>query len=314
MKPLVIIAGPTAVGKSAVAVSLSKKISGEVISADSIQIYKHMDIGSAKITPEQMEGVPHHLISELEPDEEFNVYIFQKMAKELVGQIHSRGRVPVIAGGTAFYIQSVLYDIDLTDEEGDPAYRERLYATAREKGNEHVHDMLREVDPDSAEKIHPNNLKRVIRALEFYRQTGSTISEHNSAQKEKKSPYDFAYFVLTDKRDEIYARIDKRVDEMFENGLAGEVRALMEAGYDRSLVSMQGIGYKEVVAFLSGEESLEETKRVIKQESRHYAKRQLTWLRHERNACFIDISEFERDAELVAEHIFKILTGRGIVS
>ena len=238
MNKLVILTGPTAVGKTHLSIQLAKKINGEIISADSIQVYKGMDIGSAKITKEETDGIPHHLIDILEPKEEFNVHIFKKLATKVINDISSRGKIPIIVGGTGFYIQAVLYDINFDDTETDYEYREYLEQLAKDKGNAFLHDMLKEVDHESAAAIHCNNLKRVIRALEYYKQTGKKISEHNEKERENKSPYNFAYFVLNDKRDKLYNRINQRVDIMFDNGLLKEMETLIAKGYTRDLVSM----------------------------------------------------------------------------
>ena len=250
MNKLVILTGPTAVGKTDLSIQLAKKINGEIISADSIQVYKGMDIGSAKITKEETDGIPHHLIDILEPKEEFNVHIFKKLATKAINDISSRGKIPIIVGGTGFYIQAVLYDINFDDTETDYEYREYLEQLAKDKGNAFLHDMLKKVDHESAAAIHCNNLKRVIRALEYYKQTGKKISEHNEKERENKSPYNFAYFVLNDKRDKLYNRINQRVDIMFDNGLLKEMETLIAKGYTRDLVSMQGIGYKELLITL----------------------------------------------------------------
>ena len=276
-KPMIILTGPTAVGKSALSVELAKKINGAVISADSMQVYRHMDIGSAKITPEEMQGVTHYMIDELEPDEEFHVVRFVTMAKEYLKEIYADGKIPIIAGGTGFYIQALLYDIDFTEQQCDETYRRQLEDLAREHGAEYLHGILREVDPASAEAIHANNIKRVIRALEFYHLSGKKISEHNETERQKQSPYNFAYFVLTDERAKLYERIDRRVDAMIEAGLVEEVKKLKSKGYSREMVSMQGLGYKEILAYLDGGCTLEEAVYIIKRETRHFAKRQLTW-------------------------------------
>ena len=249
-KPMIILTGPTAVGKSALSVELAKKINGAVISADSMQVYRHMDIGSAKITPEEMQGVTHYMIDELEPDEEFHVVRFVTMAKEYLKEIYADGKIPIIAGGTGFYIQALLYDIDFTEQQCDETYRRQLEDLAREHGAEYLHGILREVDPASAEAIHANNIKRVIRALEFYHLSGKKISEHNETERQKQSPYNFAYFVLTDERAKLYERIDRRVDAMIEAGLVEEVKKLKSMGCSREMVSMQGLGYKEILAYL----------------------------------------------------------------
>lgn len=247
-RPLVILTGPTAVGKTALSIALAKAIGGEIISADSMQVYRHMDIGSAKIMPEEMEGVPHHLIDVLEPAEEFNVVVFQKLAKQAVEEIYSRGHIPILVGGTGFYIQALVYDIDFTENNEDTALRQALEEQARREGADVLYERLRAVDPESCESIHAHNIKRVIRAIEFYEKTGKKISDHNREQRQNDSPYHFAYFVLTDSRDKIYQRIDERVDLMMAHGLMEEVRALRDRGCRRDMVSMQGLGYKELLA------------------------------------------------------------------
>ena len=278
-RPLVILTGPTAVGKTAASIGLAKAIGGEIISADSMQVYKEMDIGSAKIRPEEMDGVPHHLVDVLDPSEDFNVVLFQQMAKEAMKGIYQRGHIPIVVGGTGFYIQALLYDIDFTENNADTAYREELEALAKNQGAEYLHEMLEKVDPESAEQIHFHNIKRVIRALEYYQQTGQKISEHNEAEREKESAYNSAYFVLTDDRKILYDRIDKRVDLMMQEGLLEEVNALRLRGLKKESVAMQGLGYKELFGYFEGEYPLEEAVRIIKRDTRHFAKRQLTWFR-----------------------------------
>ncbi len=290
-KPLIVLTGPTAVGKTALSIKLAKAVGGEIVSADSMQIYRHMDIGSAKITPEEMEDVPHHLIDVLEPTEDFNVVRFQQMAKEAMAGIYGRGRIPVLTGGTGFYIQAVLYDIDFTENEENTPYREELERLAMEKGNACLHQMLREVDAASAKAIHENNVKRVIRALEFYRLTGEKISEHNEVQRGRDAAYNACYFVLTDKRERLYERIDKRVDGMLAAGLVEEVAALMQMGCTKDMVSMQGLGYKEILSYLNGEIPLERAVYLIKRDTRHFAKRQLTWFRREKDVIWVPKDE-----------------------
>ena len=246
-KPLIVLTGPTAVGKTKLSIALAKAVNGEIISADSMQVYRHMDIGSAKITPEEMDGVPHHLVDVLEPTEDFNIVLFQQMAKEAMEKIYDKGRIPILVGGTGFYIQAVTRDIDFTSSNQDDHYRRELEELAEQKGPSFLHDMLAQVDPKSAQDIHENNVKRVIRALEFYKQNGTRISEHNEEQKEHTSPYALAYFVLNAPRPLLYERIDTRVDEMLKNGLVEEVKKLREMGCHRGMVSMQGLGYKEIL-------------------------------------------------------------------
>ncbi len=312
-KPLVILTGPTAVGKTALSIKLAKRIHGEIISADSMQVYRRMDIGSAKITPQEMEGVPHYLIDVLEPYEEFNVVTFQRMAKEAMEKIYANNHIPVIAGGTGFYIQALLNDISFTETETDTVRRKQLESQAKEYGAEWLHDRLREVDPGAADEIHPNNVKRVIRALEFYKETGNRISEHNEAERQKQSPYNFAYFVLNMDRQKLYDRIELRIDQMLEQGLLDEVKALQAEGCHAGMVSMQGLGYKEILAYLQGECTLEEAVYVLKRDTRHFAKRQLTWFRREREVCWIDKEACAHDEERMLEIMMQILREKNII-
>lgn len=304
-KPLIILTGPTAVGKTEISLLFAKAIGGEIISADSIQVYKYMDIGSAKITKEEMQRIPHFLIDELYPDEEFNVVIFQKKAKEYIEQIYQRGHIPVIVGGTGFYIQAVLYGIDFEETAADKSYREELEKFATENGVEALHNKLKEVDGKAAEEIHANNKKRVIRALEYYKQTGCRISEHNEEQRKKSSPYQFVYFVLNQDREILYQRINERVDKMMERGLLKEVEGLLEMGYQRKLVSMQGIGYKEIVAYLEREISLEEAVDRIKKETRHFAKRQITWFKRESEVTWIEMGKYLKKEDILEDLLQK---------
>lgn len=312
-RPLVILTGPTAVGKSALAVSLAKEIGGEIISADSMQVYRHMDIGSAKITPEEMGGISHHLIDVLEPEQEFNVVLFQKMALEAMEQIYERGHIPILAGGTGFYIQAVLYDIDFAENDEDTSLRKALEEAARKEGPQVLYERLKMVDPASCEMIHANNVKRVIRAIEFYEKTGKRISEHNREQKERAPLYNFAYFVLYDDRQEVYQKIEERVDLMISQGLVDEVRALREMGCNRNMVSMQGLGYKEILSFLEGEISLEEAVRRIKRDTRHFAKRQMTWFRREKEVIWIDKRNFDRSSQKTLSYMQEILRKKDII-
>lgn len=302
-KPLVILTGPTAVGKTKASIGLAKAIGGEIISADSMQIYKHMDIGSAKIRPWEMDGVNHYLVDELEPWEEFHVVRFQQMAKAAMEQIYANGHIPIVVGGTGFYIQALLYDIDFSENDGDVSFRRKLEEEARTQGGEVLHDRLRQVDPQAADQIHANNVKRVIRALEFYHQTGGRISEHNERERQKESPYRFAYFVLNDDRERLYERIDGRVDQMLSEGLVNEVRALQQMGCTRDMVSMQGLGYKEILAYLGGEISLDEAVYQLKRDTRHFAKRQITWFKREREVIWMNKREYGYNEERILEEM-----------
>ncbi|MGC4019838.1 MAG: tRNA (adenosine(37)-N6)-dimethylallyltransferase MiaA [Muricomes sp.] len=312
-KPLIILTGPTAAGKTKASIGLARLVGGEIISADSMQVYRHMDIGSAKILPEEMEVIPHHLIDVLEPEEEFHVVRFQQMAKEAMKEIYDKGKIPIVVGGTGFYIQALLYDIDFTENERDAEYRQSLENLAQEKGAEYLHEMLKEVDAKSAETIHANNIKRVIRALEFYKETGKRISEHNKEERQKESPYCFAYFVLHDERANLYERIDRRVEQMIEDGLVDEVRSLKKRGCTRDMVSMQGLGYKEILAYLEGEMSLEEAVYMIKRDTRHFAKRQITWFKREPDVIWLNKKEFEYDENKLLERMQEELIKRNIL-
>ena len=313
-KPLIILAGPTAVGKTSLSIRLAKETGGEIISADSMQVYRHMDIGSAKITKEEMDGVSHYLVDVLEPEEEFNVVRFQQMAKEAAEKIWEKGKIPLVVGGTGFYIQALLYDIDFTENDGDESYRRQLEQKASdEEGASELYEMLKTVDPKAAQEIHPRNIKRIIRALEFYHQTGRKISEHNETQRQKESPYNYAYFVLTDERSRLYERIDQRVDLMMEQGLLDEVRYLKERGVRKDSTAMQGLGYKELYAYLEGEYPLDEAVRIIKRDTRHFAKRQLTWFKRERDVIWADKSVIGQEEEKLADYMLGYLREKNII-
>ena len=306
MKPMIILTGPTAAGKTELSIKLAEAVGGEIISADSMQVYKKMNIGTAKIMPEEMDGIPHYLVDELEPDEEFHVVRFQQMAKRAAEKIYEKGKIPIVVGGTGFYIQALLYDIDFSEEDADRGYRDRLKKLAEEKGNGYLHRMLAEVDPESAQTVHENNIKRVIRALEFYEKTGTKISMHNEQERTKESRYNFVYFVLTHERKILYDRINQRVDRMIEAGLIDEVRQLACEGYTKDMVSMQGIGYKEVFDYLEGKQDLAETAERIKKDTRHFAKRQLTWFRREKELTMINRQDYRMEDEILAFMLEKI--------
>ena len=312
-QPLIVLTGPTAVGKTSLSISLAKAVNGEIISADSMQVYKKMDIGSAKIRSEEMQGIPHYLVDVLEPEEEFHIVKFQQMAKKAMEDIYSRGKIPILVGGTGFYIQAVTKDIDFTEAQQENDYRKELEALAEEKGGEHLHEMLRKVDPVSADAIHAHNVKRVIRALEFYNQNGSPISAHNEEQKQHESPYSLAYFVLNMPRELLYERIDLRVDQMMKEGLLEEVSRLKEEGCHRGMVSMQGLGYKEILAYLDGEYPLEEAVRVLKRDTRHFAKRQLTWFRREQELTWVNKDQFSYQEDQILDYMLEICRKKGIL-
>ena len=313
MRPLIVLTGPTAVGKTALSIALAKAVKGEIVSADSMQVYRHMDIGSAKITAEEMQNVPHHLINVLEPWEEFHVVRFQELAREAMEGIYERGQIPILTGGTGFYIQAILKDVDFTENGEDLTYRSELEQLAKKEGSGYLHALLLQADPKSAEAIHPNNTKRIIRALEYYRQTGEPISAHNEEQRKKASPYNYAYFVLTDDRKHLYDRIDLRVDRMLADGLVEEVRHLKELGCTRDMISMQGLGYKEILAYLDGELSYEEAVYILKRDTRHFAKRQLTWFKREQDVIWIDRQSFGYQDDKISEYMQEICRNKGIL-
>ena len=316
---LIILTGPTAVGKTDLSIKLAKAIDGEIISADSAQVYKGLDIGSAKVTEDEMQGVKHHLIDVYEPDFSFDVTVFQSDAKRIVNEIYSRGHIPIVVGGTGFYIQALLYDIafdgDNKEDASDRSYRDMLEKYVEETGNiDKLYDELTSVDPVSAKMIHKNNVRKVIRALEFYHIHKTPISEHNQTERSKESAYDSYYFVLTMNRDKLYQRINKRVDIMRDGGLLDEVINLKKRGVNSSMTSMQAIGYKEILEALNIieeqniETDSEEYARIInaafekiKLNTRHFAKRQLTWFRRERDVIWLDKDTYSDNYQLDSE-------------
>lgn len=308
-RPLVIIAGPTAIGKTSLSIELAKRINGQIISADSMQVYTGMDIGTAKIRKDEMQGIKHYLIDEYDPKDDFNITEFQRKAKDAINKIYEEGAIPIIVGGTGFYIQSVLYDIDFSKGDEDTSYRDYLYSLIKEHGEEYVYNMLRQVDAKSCEKIHMHDTKRVIRALEYYKQTGEKISDHNEESSKKTSNYNFAFFCIDDNRDEIYKRIDLRVDQMIEAGLIDEVKGLLDNGLNKNHVSMKGLGYKEIIDYLEGDISLEDAIYIIKRDTRHFAKRQITWFKRERDVIYLQ----KDSTEIMLNEALKIMKEKGII-
>lgn len=298
-RPIVVLTGPTAVGKTELSIQLAKAINGEIISADSMQVYKKMDIGTAKIRPEEMMGVKHYLIDEFEPDEEFNVMKFKEYTDKYMNEIYEKGKIPILVGGTGFYIQAVLKDVEFKEEESSDI-RKELEEFANVHGPKALHERLAQIDPKSAEVIHQNNVRRVIRAIEFYEQTGMKFSEHNENEKQKQSPFNYVYFVLNQDRKILYDRIEKRIDIMMKDGLVEEVKSLISQGYGRDLVSMQGLGYKEIVAYLEGEITLEEAVYILKRDTRHFAKRQITWFKRETDVTWLDKDIYKTSEEQLA--------------
>lgn len=311
-KPIIVLTGPTAVGKTKLSIELAKTLNGEIISADSMQVYRHMDIGTAKIKPDEMEGITHYLVDVLEPEEEFHVVRFKELALAAMEQIYAKNKIPIVVGGTGFYIQALLNDIDFSKTETDHSYREHLASLANEKGSEFLHDMLKEVDPVSAQNIHANNVKRVIRALEYFKDTGCPISSHNEEQAGKDSPYNFLYIVLTNDREILYNRINDRVDHMVENGLIDEVKDLLLRGCTSDLVSMQGLGYKEIIPYLNGEITLEDAIYILKRDTRHFAKRQLTWFKREKSVTLVSKADFNNEEEIL-NYIMTLIKEKGIM-
>lgn len=307
---LIILAGPTASGKTSVSIDLAKRLGGEIISADSMQVYKYMDVGTAKISVEEMQGVKHHLIDVLDPKEDFNIVKFQNMVKCSIEEIVKNGHIPILVGGTGFYIQSVIYDIDFNNEDDNSSVRKKLEEEYDAFGADFMHEKLKKIDIVSAQNIHKNNKKRIIRAIEYFLINNEPISSHNEVQREKKSPYDYRFFVLNPPRDILYERINKRVDIMVENGLVDEVKKLREMGLSTENISMQGIGYKEIIEYLDGEVSLETAIENIKQNTRHMAKRQVTWFKREKDVIYVDPFSFESNDKIVDYMIEKINTER----
>ncbi len=298
-KKCIVIAGPTAVGKTELSIRLAKELNGAVISADSMQVYKGMDIGSAKVRKEEMQGIEHYLIDELDPKEEFHVVRFQQMAKKAMDEIYDKGKLPIIAGGTGFYIQALLRDIDFTETGKETDIRSKYHEISEKEGAEKLYGLLKQKDPKAAEYIHPNNVKRVIRALEFFDETGECISKHNTQQSQKTSPYTYAYFVLNDDRAVLYDRINRRVDKMLDDGLLEEVTRLKDMGLKEDDISMKGIGYREFFPYFRGEISLEEAIEAVKADSRHFAKRQITWFKREKDAIWFDRTEYDNDNDRI---------------
>ena len=310
-KPLVVLTGPTAAGKTSLSLRIARKIGGEIISADSMQVYRKMNIGTAKLPADRMEGIPHHLLDILEPDQEFNVTLFTKLAKEAAGQIDQRGHIPIVTGGTGFYIQAFLYGTDFAGHDETETYRKELGRIAGEKGEEALHAMLEEVDPDYAANVHAHNVRRVIRALEYYHETGEQLSAHNKKMREKEAVYNAALFVLYHEREVLYDRINRRVDQMMEEGLLEEVEGLVRAGYGPGLQSMQGLGYKEFFPYFEGKCSLEEAVERIKTDTRRFAKRQLTWFRSRKDVIWL--CKDGKSEDLLLETILKELGDRKII-
>ena len=304
-----IIAGPTAVGKTDISLALARNLFGEIISADSAQVYKYMDVGTAKLKKDEMHSIRHYMIDEVTPDKDFSVALFKEKAEGYIRDINERGKLPIITGGTGLYINSLLNNLDFTDSISDEGFRKEMQDIAKCKGTDYVHSMLEAVDPASYKKLHPNDLRRVIRALEVHKYTGRPISYYQEESRKQPPKYKFAYITLTMDRKRLYDRIDQRVDKMMAEGLVEEVEGLIRMGYDRSLTSMQALGYKEIADYLQGGISKEEAVRVLKRDTRHYAKRQLTWFRRDQRVNWVDIDSFFKK-DIILENIIRYIAGK----
>jgi tRNA dimethylallyltransferase len=304
-----ILAGPTAVGKTDISLALARNLYGEIISADSAQVYKYMDIGTAKLREDEMQGIRHYMIDEVTPDVDFSVAEFRSRAEVYIRDINERGRLPVITGGTGLYINSLLNNLDFTDSISDEAFRKEMQEIAHIKGSEYVHSMLESIDPASHKRLHPNDLRRVIRALEVHKYTGRPISYYQEESRKQPSRYDFAYIVLTMDREKLYDRIDQRVDKMMAMGLPEEVEGLLNMGYNRDMTSMQALGYKEIADYLQGSVSKEEAVRILKRGTRHYAKRQLTWFRRDQRVHWVNVDNFFKK-DVMLENIIRHIAGK----
>jgi tRNA dimethylallyltransferase len=298
-KPAVVITGPTAVGKTKLSIEIAKSLDGEIVSADSMQIYKYMDIGTAKPSINERQNIPHHMIDIIEPEQEFSVAEYQKMAVDIISDIHKRNKLPIIVGGTGLYIKSLLYPMNFTDAYQDVEYRKRLQKTAEKMGKNYLYQQLEKIDPKTASRLHPNDVRRVIRALEVYHISGKPMSHYVQNLKDMDFRYDAAMIGLVMNRAKLYERINQRVDAMIERGLLNEVKSLLDKGYTRNMVSMQGLGYKEIIDYYQGRLTLEEAIYKLKQETRRYAKRQLTWFRAQKGVKWINIDDYSSERDII---------------
>ncbi|MGE5633301.1 MAG: tRNA (adenosine(37)-N6)-dimethylallyltransferase MiaA [Caulobacteraceae bacterium] len=304
-----ILAGPTAVGKTDLSLMLARNLYGEIISADSAQVYKYMDVGTAKLKPSEMQGIKHYMLDEVYPSDDFSVAEFKTRAEGYIKDMNNRGKLPVITGGTGLYINSLLNNLDFTESISDEAFRKEMQELAGSRGSEYVHSLLEKVDPAAFRKLHPNDLRRVIRALEVYRHTGKPISYFQEESRKIPPRYDYAYVAFTMDREKLYKRIEQRVDLMLRDGLIEEVEKLLSMGYDKNLTSMQALGYKEIVGYLEGKCSKEEAISIIKRDTRHYAKRQLTWFRRDSRIFWINVDNYY-NREILLENIIRYIAGK----
>ncbi|WP_089611317.1 tRNA (adenosine(37)-N6)-dimethylallyltransferase MiaA [Dehalobacterium formicoaceticum] len=309
---LIVVVGPTAVGKSAISVELADLLDGEIISADSMQVYREMNIGTAKIQAEEMvstggKRILHHLIDIRNPDENFTVADFQQLARNQIRDINTRGKIPILVGGTGLYVNAVIDPYNFIPEDYDPQLRNQLMQDAEKRGNQYLYNQLVQIDPETAEKFHPNDLRRIVRALETFYQTGRRIS-HVQQDRQQERPYDIEMIGLFCERGILYDRINQRVDQMIENGLIEEVTTLIKKGYSPRLKSMQGLGYRQIAAYLTGIVTKEEGIRLLKRDTRHFAKRQFTWFKRDPRIKWFDVMNFSTKT-LCGEKIYEILGG-----
>lgn len=303
---LLVLTGPTGIGKTAISIDIAKKLNGEIISADSMQIYRYMDIGTAKITLEEMDNIPHYMLNIVYPDEEFTVADFKNKSEKYIEKINKSGKLPILTGGTGLYLNSIVYELKFTKVEANEELRKEYDYLADMYGNQYIHDELYKVDAISANRININDRQRIIRALEIFYETGKPMSYYNKNFRKETEKYNLTMIGLTMDRAKLYSRINKRVDFMIEEGLIDEVRKLMDMGYSTELVSMQGIGYKEIISYLEGEAKLDETIEILKRNTRRYAKRQLTWFRRDNRIKWIDINQYD-SIEEVSETIISYI-------
>lgn len=304
---LVAIVGPTAVGKTSLAIQLAQELKGEIVSADSMQIYKYMDIGTAKPTVEERQGIPHYMMDIIEPDESFNAALYQQGAKKAIKTIYDNNKLPILVGGSGLYVNSIVYPLDFTTATEDHELRDSLYRLVQEKGNFYLHQKLSEIDPPTGKRVHPNDIKRIVRAIEIYHLTGKPMSEHRQNLQRADIPYNLTMIGLKMDRNKLYDKINARVDHMIDLGLVDEVRSLQDMGYTKDLISMQGLGYKEIIAYLEGDFTLEEAIDILKRDTRRFAKRQFTWFKKDKRIHWINVENFDYKDDL-CEYIIKIIS------
>ncbi|MDD4335578.1 MAG: tRNA (adenosine(37)-N6)-dimethylallyltransferase MiaA [Desulfotomaculaceae bacterium] len=299
--PLVVICGPTATGKSYVGVQIAEKLNGEIISADSMLVYRGMDIGTAKPTPAERSGIPHHLIDIVEPDQEYNAALYQEQARAIIADIKNREQLPVMVGGTGLYIRAVIDDYDFSGARGSEVYRKKLLKDAEEHGAAKLHERLHKIDPGAAAKLHPNDIRRIIRALEVYKYTGTPISSFHKTDRSRQSIYNLLMFGLSLEREKLYKTIEQRVELMIQTGLVEEVQELLSRGFSPELSSMRGLGYKEIIEYLQGGRSLTQSVDILKRNTRRFAKRQMTWFRRDRRIKWLNVDQDDVSGAIINE-------------